>query len=63
MTYRIEYENDGKQFCSFARNSKHLVQQLKVIRDYAVKDIQKLYKSGSHDSVLDKYEKYIGKVR
>lgn len=57
MRYRIEYA-DGR-CCNFANSSKDLIAQLKLLKDVRISDIRKLYKRGSSDSVLEKYEKYI----
>ena len=61
MEYRIEYA-DGK-CCNFTNGRKDLLDWLKLLKDEAITDIRKLYKSGASDSVLEKYEKYIGKGR
>lgn len=57
MRYRIEYV-EGRS-CSFCNSSKDLIAQLKLLKDVRISDIRKLYKSGSSDSVLEKYEQYI----
>ncbi len=61
MTYRIEYI-EGKG-CNFAHSSKDLLQWLRLFKNETITDIRKLYKSGVSDSVMEKYEKYIGKGR
>ena len=61
MEYRIEYA--GGKCCSFASSRKDLLDWLKLLKDEAITDIRKLYKSGTSDSVMEKYEKYIGKGR
>lgn len=59
MEYRIEYA-DG-QCCNYANSSKDLIEWLKLLKDEAITDIRKLYKSGVSDSVMDTYAKYINK--
>lgn len=61
MEYRIEYE--GGKCCNFASSRKDLLEWLKLLKDEAITDIRKLYKSGVSDSVMEKYEKYVGKGR
>jgi hypothetical protein len=59
MLYRIEYAR--RTCCSFAHNSKDLIEWLKILKDETIDDIRKVYKSGSEDSVLEKYKKYFGR--
>ena len=55
----MRYEfTDGRR-CSFASDSKSLIQNLKLLKREVVADIRKLYKSGVSDSVMNKYKKYI----
>lgn len=61
MRYRIEYA-DGR-CCNFANSREDLLDWLKLLKDETISDIRKLYKSGASDSVMEKYEKYIGKGR
>lgn len=61
MEYRIEYA-DGK-CCNFANSRKDLLDWLRLLKDETISDIRKLYKNGVSDSVMEKYEKYIGKGR
>lgn len=57
MKYRIEYA-DGK--CNnYANGRKDLLEWLKLLKEEAISDIRKVYKSGVSDSVMEKYEKYI----
>lgn len=58
MLYRIEYAN--RKSCSFAHNSKDLIEWLKILKDETIDDIRKVYKSGVSDSVIDRYRKYLG---
>lgn len=58
MVYRIEYAN--RKCCNFAHNSKDLIEWLKIMKDETINDIRKVYKSGVSDSVIDKYQKYLG---
>ena len=58
MLYRIEYA-DGKCY-NFANGSKKLIEWLKILKDETITDIIKMYKSGSEDSVIEKYRKYLG---
>ncbi len=57
MKYRIEYA-DGK-CCNYANGRKDLLEWLKLLKEEAISDIRKVYKSGVSDSVMEKYEKYI----
>jgi hypothetical protein len=57
MIYKIEYS--GGKNCNFAYNRKDLIEWLEILKDETITDIQKIYKSGISDSVLQKYEKYI----
>ena len=59
MLYRIEY--DGGKCCNFAYGRKDVVDWLKILKDEVITDIRKVYKSGSSDSVMGNYEKYIRK--
>ena len=61
MEYRIEYA--GGKCCNFASSRKDLLEWLKLLKDEAITDIRKLYKNGVSDSVMEKYEKYIGAGR
>lgn len=56
MEYRIEY---SKECYNYANSRKDLIEWLKLLREETITDIKKIYKSGSEDSVLDKYRKYI----
>lgn len=61
MEYRIEYA-DGK--CrNYAHSRKDLIDWLNILKDETITDIRKIYNSGSEDSVIEKYEKYINKGR
>lgn len=57
MKYRIEYA-DGK-CCNYANGRKDLLEWLKLLKEEAISDIRKVYKSGVSDSIMKKYEKYI----
>ena len=57
MRYRIEYA--GGRCCNYANSRKELIKWLKLLKDETVTDIRKVYKSGSSDPVLEKYQKYI----
>ena len=59
MIYKIEYA-DGK-CCNIAYGRKDVLEWLEILKDETITDIRKVYKSGSEDSVLDKYKKYLGK--
>ena len=59
MRYRIEYS--GGRYCNYADSSKDLIECLKNLKEEAITDIRKLYKSGVSDSVMEKYTKYIGR--
>lgn len=59
MRYRIEYA-DGR-CCNFANSSKDLIEWLKLLKDEAITDIRKLYKSGVSDSVMETYKHYINR--
>ncbi len=57
MQYRIEYAS-GK-CCNFANSRTDLIKWLELLKDETISDIQKLYKSGVSDSVIEKYKQYI----
>ena len=57
MIYRIEYTS-GK-CCNYAHSKKDLIAWMKFLKGETITDIRKLYKSGSEDSVIEKYEKYL----
>ena len=59
MRYRIEYS--GGSCCKVADSSEDLIEWLRLLKDETITDIRKLYKSGVSDSVMEKYEKYIGR--
>lgn len=61
MRYRIEYAD--RKCCNFANGRADLLDRLKLLKDEVITDIRKLYKNGVSDSVLEEYEKYIGKGR
>lgn len=52
MEYRIEYA-DGK-CCNYANGRKDLLEWLKLLKEEAISDIRKVYKSGVSDSVMEK---------
>ena len=55
MEYRIEYA--GGKCCNYAHNRADLMDWLKLLKDEAVTDIRKVYKSGASESVMEKYIK------
>lgn len=57
MKYRIEYAN-GK-CCNYASSRKDLLEWLSILKNEAIKDIQRICKNGKSESVLEKYKKYI----
>lgn len=57
MRYRIEYSDN--RHCDFANNRKDLLSYLARSIPGSISDIRKLYKSGSSDSVIEIYRKYI----
>ena len=59
MRYRIEYA-DGR-CCNYANSSKDLIAWLKLLKDETITDIRKVYKNGYSDSVMEVYQKYIGR--
>ena len=61
MVYRIEYE-DGR-CCNFANGRKDLLEWLKILKNETITDIQKVYKSGVSDSVMETYKVYIRKEK
>lgn len=61
MEYRIEYA--GGRCYNYAHSRTDLMEWLKLLKDEAVTDIRKVYKSGASDSVIEKYRKYINKKR
>lgn len=59
MRYRIEYA--GGQCCNFANGRADLIEWLRLLEEETIADIRKLYKSGTSNSVMEKYEKYVGR--
>ena len=57
MKYRIEFSDRG--CCKFASSRKDLIEQLALLEDRSISDVRKVYKSGSSDSVLDRYRPFI----
>ena len=57
MGYRIEYA--GGNCRNYANNRKDLLEWLSILRDEVITDIQKIYKNGKSESVIEKYRKYI----
>ena len=57
MRYRIEYSNN--RHCDFANSRNDLLSYLARSIPGSITDIRKLYKSGSSDSVIETYKKYI----
>ena len=59
MKYRIEYAD--RRCCSFASSRDDLLALLDKLKDKPVSDIRKRYKSGASDSVLERYQQYLGR--
>ncbi|NBK92190.1 hypothetical protein D5278_09445 [bacterium 1XD21-13] len=59
MRYRIEYA--GGQCCNFANGRADLIEWLRLLEEETIADIRKLYKSGTSNSVMEKYGKYVGR--
>lgn len=57
MEYRIEYANGNCH--NYANNRKDLLEWLSILRDEVITDIQKIWKDGKTESVMEKYMKYI----
>ena len=57
MIYRIEYEN--ARCYKYANGRTDLLKWLDLLKDEKIVDIRKVYKSGTTDSVLDTYKRYI----
>lgn len=57
MGYRIEYANGNCQ--NYANNRKDLLEWLSILKDEVITDIQKIFKNGKSESVIDKYRKYL----
>ncbi len=58
MKYIIEYTGGGSKRVN---GSEDLTPCLKLMKREAITDIRKVYKSGVSDSVMETYEKYIGR--
>lgn len=58
MKYIIEYTGGGSKRVN---GSEDLTACLKLMKREAITDIRKVYKSGVSDSVMETYEKYIGR--
>lgn len=61
MMYKIEYDN-GKCY-NYANCRTDLLEWLRILKDEQITDIRKVYKSGVTDSVLEKYQGYIDKLK
>lgn len=61
MRYRIEYSS--AKCCNYANGRADLLDWLQLLKDEDITDIRKVYKSGVTDSVLEKYQGYIDKVK
>ena len=61
MMYKIEYDN-GK-CCNYANGRADMLDWLQLLKDEQITDIRKVYKSGVTDSVLEKYQGYIEKLK
>lgn len=61
MRYRIEYS--GAKCCNYANSREDLLDWLRILKDEHVTDIRKIYKSGVTDSVLEKYQVYIDRIK
>ena len=61
MRYRIEYA--GGQCCNFANGRADLIEWLRLLEEETIADIRKLYKSGTSNSVMEKYGKYVGREK
>ena len=59
MRYRIDFVGDQK---SLAVNSRSdLLKWLKQLHPNMIDDIRKIYRGGVSDSVMEVYQKYIGR--
>ena len=58
MKYIIKYAGGGSRRVN---GSEDLVACLKLMKRETITDIRKIYKSGVSDTVLETYEKYIGR--
>ena len=61
MRYRIEY--CGAKCYNYANSRADLLDWLRILKDENITDIRKVYKSGVTDSVLEKYQAYIDKLK
>ena len=61
MRYRIEYS--GAKCYNYANNRDDLLNWLRILKDEHITDIRKVYKSGVTDSVLEKYQGYIDRIK
>lgn len=58
MEYRIRIADTPGGFSAHSR--KDLIEWLKLLKDEAITEISKIYKSGAEKSVIEKYRRYIG---
>ena len=61
MVYEIEYS--GTKCYNYANGRADLLEWLQLLKDENITDIRKVYKSGVTDSVLEKYQGYIDKLK
>lgn len=59
MEYRIVYCNG--QCRNYAHSRKDLLEWLKLLKDETITEINKIYRSGIEESVIESYRKYINR--
>lgn len=57
MTYKIVYQGGN----NYAYSRLDLIKWLEILKDEAISDIRKIYRSGDSVSVIDRYCKYVRK--
>lgn len=59
MQYRIVYSNG--QCRNYAHSRKDLFEWFKLLKDETITEINKIYRNGIEESVIEKYRRYINR--
>lgn len=57
MNYKIVYQGGN----NYAYGRLDLIKWLEILKDEAISDIRKVYRSGDSVSVINRYRKYVNK--
>ncbi len=59
MEYKIVYYNG--QCWNYAHSRKDLLEWLKILKDETITEINKIYRNGAEEPVIERYRKYINR--